>query len=76
MTGYHNHIDKLWDIPVNESIKSQIFKPVMKPLSNILNVMLPSPQHKLGVIIRRKKTKITLAKYMHETLGIHPIETL
>ena len=64
--GVRNPIDKLWDIPLQQS-SSTYTKTPTKPFS-YLSPPSQSSSHQLNVIIRKKQLKQDLAKFLHGAL--------
>ena len=65
MTGTRNTVDGLWDIPISKYNEDQDVSP---PPTG------PRKEHKLSVIIRKRKTHTDLARYLHACLFL-PVST-
>ena len=66
LQGVRNPIDKLWDIPLQQSSSTY-----PKPPTTTFSYPSPPPKfssHQLNVIIRKKQLKQDLAKFLHGAL--------
>ena len=65
MTGTRNTVDGLWDVPSSKSNKDHDVCPPQPG---------PRQEHKLSVIIRKRKTHTDLSRYLHACL-FSPVAT-
>ena len=64
LTGYRNYSDGLWDIPIPQ--------PTALTQKSTKSELV---HHKANVIIRKDKTKMELAQWLHASCGSPPIST-
>ena len=70
LTGYRNQFDRLWDIYIPRKQHTP------KPTTSNTSTSRMSSQHKVSVILRKDKSKTTLAQYHHHTLFAPTEKTL